>query len=100
MALALAALTRRPMQVGVNGERWFSHLLVHPEHTVHFCRALALQSAREAGQLLTGWPTSELPPAIVLTHQASRLPGLIDALQPLLAERGHIRAKRSCRRRR
>ncbi len=87
-ALALAALTRRPMQVGVNGERWFSHLLVHPEHTVHFCRALALQSAQEASRLLTGWPASELPPAIVLTHQASRLPGLIDALQPLLAERG------------
>jgi hypothetical protein len=87
-ALALAALTRRPMQLGVNGECWFSHLLVHPEHTVHFCRALAQQSAQEAGQLLVGWPASELPPAILLTHQASRLPGLIDALRPLLTERG------------
>ena len=48
----------------------------------------AQQAAQEAAQLLTCWPASELPPAIVLTHQASRLPGLIDALQPLLAERG------------
>jgi hypothetical protein len=86
-ALALAALTHRPMQLGVNGGQWFSHLLVQPEQTVHFCRALAQQAAQEAGQLLSCWPASELPPAILLTHQASRLPGLIDALQPHLAER-------------
>jgi hypothetical protein len=87
-ALALAALTHRPIQLGVNGGHWFSHLLVHPEQTVHFCKALAQEAAQEAAQLLTCWPASELPPAILLTHQASRLPGLIDALQPLLAERG------------
>lgn len=87
-ALALAALTHRPMQLGVNGASWFSHLLVQPEQTVHFCKAIAQQAAQEAGQLLTCWPASELPPAILLTHQASRLPGLIDALRPLLAERG------------
>lgn len=87
-ALALAALQRRPMQLGINGERWFTHLLVPAEHTLHFCRALAQQSAQEAQQLLACWPPCELPPAIVLTHAASRLPGLVDALQPLLAERG------------
>jgi hypothetical protein len=86
-ALALAALQHRPMQLGVKGAQWFSHLLVQPAQTVHFCRELAQQAAQEAGQLLTCWPASELPPAILLTHQASRLPGLIDALQPLLAER-------------
>jgi hypothetical protein len=85
-ALALAALTHRPMQLGVNGEQWFAHLLVQPEQTVHFCRGLAQQAAQEAAQLLACWPASELPPAILLTHQASRLPGLIDALQPLLVE--------------
>ncbi|HZZ80681.1 MAG TPA: hypothetical protein VFE62_19415, partial [Gemmataceae bacterium] len=85
-ALALAALTRRPMQVGVNGTQWFKHLLVRPEHTIHHCRALAQQAAQEAAQLLTCWPKTEMPPAILVTHQASRLPGFIDALRPLLAE--------------
>lgn len=82
-ALALAAHQRRPIQLGVSGAQWFKHLLVQPEETVHCCRALAQMAAREAEQLLTCWPASERPPAILLTQQAGRLPGLIDALEPL-----------------
>ncbi len=35
-ALALAAVQHRPMQIGVNGQQWYRHLLVHPEQTPAF----------------------------------------------------------------
>jgi hypothetical protein len=82
-SLADAALKHQAIQLGVQGSQWFKHLLVHPEETVHFCQALALQAALEAEQLLGCWPASELPRSILLTHAAGRLPGLVEALRSI-----------------
>src|ERR1019366_3869318 len=76
-----AALKHQSIQLGVQGQQWFKHLLVHPEHTVQICQPLARQAAGAAEQLLVCWPATELPRCILLTHQAGRLPGLVEALQ-------------------
>ena len=83
--LTEAALKHQAIQLGVQGQQWFKHLLVHPEQTLQFCRPLARQAAHEAEHLLLCWPPSELPRCIVLTHQAGRLPGLVEALWPLVS---------------
>jgi hypothetical protein len=78
-----AALKRQAIELGVQGQQWFKHLQVHPEQTIGFCATLARQAAQEAERLLVCWPASELPRGIVMTHQASRLPGLVEAMQAL-----------------
>lgn len=83
-SLTDAASKHQAIQLGVQGQQWFMHLLVHPEQPAHFCAGLARQVAHEAEQLLVCWPASELPRQILLTHQAGRLPGLADALRALL----------------
>jgi hypothetical protein len=78
-----AALKRQAIQLAVQGQQWFKHLLVKPEQTTQICGALVSRIVEEAEQLLLSWPASELPRTIVLTHQAARLPGLIDELKLL-----------------
>ncbi|MBI3822298.1 MAG: FHA domain-containing protein [Planctomycetes bacterium] len=72
------------IQLGVQGQQWFKHLLVHPEQPAQFCAGLARQAAHEAEHLLVCWPASELPRCILLTHQAGPLPGLVEALRALV----------------
>jgi hypothetical protein len=79
-----AAMKHQAIQLGVHGQQWFKHLLVHPEQTAQFCQTLARQAAGEAEQMLLCWPASELPRCILLTHQAGRLPGLVEALRALV----------------
>lgn len=78
-----AALGKRSLQIAVQGRAWFKHLLVHPKQTVHFCSQLAHKAVTEAEQLLYGMPSGEWPPAVVFTHAAGRLPGLVQALESL-----------------
>lgn len=79
-----AALHHQAIQIGVQTQQWFKHLLVHPEQTAHFCQALLRCAVDEADSLLSCWPASETPRSIVVTHQASRLPGLVEALHALV----------------
>jgi hypothetical protein len=79
-----AALKYQPIHLAVQGQQWFKHFLVHPEQTVQFCAPLVRQAAHEAEHLLLGWPASELPRCILLTHQAGRVPGLVEALRKLV----------------
>lgn len=79
-----AAMNHQAIQLGVQGQQWFKHLLVHPEQPAQYCAALARQAAHEAEHLLVCWPASELPRCILLTHQAGRLPGLVEALRALV----------------
>ena len=79
-----AALKRQAIQLSVQGAQWSKHLLVHPEQPAQFCEMLAHQAASEAEHLLACWPVSELPRSILLTHEASRLPGLREAMQALV----------------
>jgi hypothetical protein len=81
-----AALKQEAIQLGVEGQQWFKNLLVHPEQTVHYCQPLARQIAQQAEQMLLSWPAGEWPRNIVLTHEAGRLPGLVETIQ-LLAQR-------------
>jgi hypothetical protein len=76
-----AVLKHQAIHLGVQGQQWFKHLLVHPEQTMQFCQPLARQAAQAAEQMLVCWPVTELPRCILLTHQAGRLPGLVKALQ-------------------
>ena len=79
-----AALHHHAIQLGVQGQQWFKHLLVHPEQTMQFCQPLVQKVVYEATQVLQSWPTNEWPRTILLTHQAGRLPGLVTALQALV----------------
>lgn len=83
-ALTDAAQRHQAIQLGVQGQHWFKHLLVHPEQTVQFCQPLVRKVVHEAGLILQGWPTGEWPRTILLTHQAGRLPGLVAELQTLV----------------
>ncbi len=67
---------RQPIQLAVQASQWYHHLLVQPGHTLAFCAPLAAQAAREVEALGNVPPGDEATPAIVLTHQAGRLPGL------------------------
>jgi hypothetical protein len=78
-----AALRHQAVQLGVQGQQWFKHLLVHPEVTLQVCKPIVRRIAEEAERLLACWPASEAPRVIVLTDQAARLPGLIEALEAL-----------------
>jgi hypothetical protein len=79
-----SAQHHQAIQLGVQGQQWFKHLLVHPERTVEFCQPLVNKVVLEAGQVLQGWPPGEWPRTILLTHQAGRLPGLVAGLQALV----------------
>ncbi len=79
-----AALRHQAIQIGVQGQQWFKHLLVHPEQPAEFCQALARHALYETESMLSCWPVGESPRSIVVTHQASRLPGLLDALHTLV----------------
>jgi hypothetical protein len=79
-----AAMQHRAVQLGVQSQHWFKHLLVHPEQTVLFCEPLVQQVVREVEQLMLSAPVEATPRGILLTHQAGRLPGLLEALQALV----------------
>ncbi|MSU78630.1 MAG: FHA domain-containing protein [Gemmataceae bacterium] len=82
--LADASLQRRAIQLGVQGQQWFKHLLVHPEQTSQFCQVLVNKAVAEVDDLMMTCPTGESPRGILLTHEAGRLPGLVEALRSLV----------------
>lgn len=82
--LADAALQRRAIQLGVQGQQWFKHLLVHPEQTSQFCQQLVNKAVAEVDDLMLTCPAGESPRGIILTHEAGRLPGLVEALRTLI----------------
>jgi hypothetical protein len=75
-ALVDACQQRQPIQLAVQASQWYHHLLVQPGHTLAFCAPLAGQAAREVEALGNIPPGDGTTPAILLTHQAGRLPGL------------------------
>ena len=82
--LADAGQQHHAIQLAVQGQQWFKHLLVHPEQTVQFCQALGQKVTHEAKQILQCWPIDEWPRTILLTQAAGRLPGLTPLLQSLV----------------
>jgi hypothetical protein len=82
-SLTDACQRRHPIQLAVQASQWYHHLLVQPEQTLAFCSPLASQSAREVEALGNIPPAEEAPPAILLTHDAGRLPGLRGMLTAL-----------------
>jgi hypothetical protein len=82
-ALIDACLRRHPIQLAVQSSQWYHHLLVQSEQTLAFCSPLASQAAREVEALGNIPPADEAPPAILMTHQAGRLPGLRGLLTAL-----------------
>jgi hypothetical protein len=79
-----AAAKHQSMQLGVHGKAWYKHLLVHPEQTLHCCAPYVRHAVREIEALVAGWPAGETPRSLLLTHDAARMPGLIDALHALV----------------
>jgi hypothetical protein len=82
-ALFGACQQRQPIQLAVQASQWYHHLLVQPAHTLAFCSPLASAAAREVEALGNVPPGDETMPAILLTHQAGRLPGLRGMLSAL-----------------
>jgi hypothetical protein len=78
-----ACQRRHPIQLAVQAPQWYHHLLVQPEQTLAFCSPLASQAVREVEALGNIPPADEAPPAILLTHDAGRLPGLRGMLTAL-----------------
>ena len=74
---------RQPIQLAVQASQWYHHLLVQPAQTLAFCSPLASGAAREVEALGNIPPADETVPAILLTHQAGRLPGLRGMLTAL-----------------
>jgi hypothetical protein len=79
-----ASLQHRAIQLGVQSQQWFKHLLVHPEQTALFCQPLIRQVVAETDHLRRCWPAEAMPRGILLTHAAGQLPGLVEALQELV----------------
>jgi hypothetical protein len=75
-ALVDTCQRRQPIQLAIQASQWYHHLLVQPGHTLAFCAPLAAQAAREVEALGNVPPSDDTAPAILLTHQAGRLPGL------------------------
>ncbi len=78
-----AATQQQAMQVGIQGQSWLHHVLIAPEQTLGVCHPLSQSAMFEAHQLVTATMLDDAPGGIVLTHAASRLPGLLDALRSL-----------------
>jgi hypothetical protein len=79
-----AGLKGQAIQLGVHAQQWYKHLLVHPDHTAHFCAPFLRQALSEVASMLSCWPVDEWPRSILLTHDAGRLPGLVEALHSLV----------------
>jgi hypothetical protein len=82
-SLTDACQRRHPIQLAVQASQWYHHLLVQPEQTLAFCSPLVSQVVREVEPLGNIPPAEEAPPAILLTHDAGRLPGLRNMLTAL-----------------
>jgi hypothetical protein len=73
---------RQPIQLAVQANQWYHHLLVQPGQTLAFCSPLAAQAAREV-EALGNVPPGDEAPSILMTHAAGRLPGLRGMLTAL-----------------
>ncbi len=71
-----ACRRQQPAQLAVQTSQWYHHLLVQPGQTLAFCSPLASAAAREVETLANLPPGGAPMPALLLTHQAGRLPGL------------------------
>lgn len=78
-----AAAKSRVAQLSVQAPTWFQNLLISPEEIGGFCRNLVQQTLREVQRMLSG-PGDHHPRAILLTHDAARLPGLSRAISKQL----------------
>jgi hypothetical protein len=77
-----------PVQVALQGTTWYQHLLMQPEQTAAFCAPFVREAVRVAGEMLGGLAEGDPAGVVLLTHQASRLPGLQAALQGLYPAAG------------
>jgi hypothetical protein len=85
-ALLDAGLYGRMIQLGIQAPQWYQNLLVRPEETSAFCAHLARQAAREVDAFYQMVPAEEVPPSMLLTAQAGRLPGLAMLLRSYMEE--------------
>lgn len=75
-----ACSQNRLAQLTVGGGNWFQNLVIAPEETLYFCRRLVQQAVQEVQRFLTAVGQ---PQVVILTQEASWLPGLVKSLRPL-----------------
>jgi hypothetical protein len=81
-----AALHGRMIQLGIQAPHWYQNLLVHPDESSGFCVPLARQVVREVEAFYQMVPSEEVPPSMLLTGAAGRLPGLALLLRSYMEE--------------
>jgi hypothetical protein len=81
-----AGLRGRTIQIGIEAPNWYQNVLVHPEESSGFCGHLARQVAREVEAFYQMVPAEEVPPSMLLTAPAARLPGLAVLLRSYIEE--------------
>jgi hypothetical protein len=70
----------------VSSTNWYQNLILQPDDFDAFCAPLAKQAATALREMVQS-VAPEPPQAVWLTHAASRLPGLADALHAYMSER-------------
>jgi len=78
-----ATREHRSLHLGVQGREWYKVLLITAADVLQLCRSLTQRTLAEAEHFFQRWPGAEWPPNVLVTHAASRLPGIVDGLRTL-----------------
>lgn len=70
---------RRPVNVAFQTANWFQHLMLQPDDTEAFCAALVQQIVAEIAGVFNA-SVGRHPSAVILSHEASLLPGLATSI--------------------
>lgn len=72
----------KPTALAANAGSWFQNVVITPEETLAFTSRLVQQAVREMQRFLAA--IKQHPQAVILTHEAARLPGLKKGLAQIL----------------
>jgi hypothetical protein len=76
----------RIVQLGVQAQSWYQNLIIYPEQAQAYCTTLLRHFHHELDRMLADLPPEDMP-VFLLTHAASRLPGVAALLQSRIEER-------------
>ncbi|HEV3258463.1 MAG TPA: hypothetical protein VG013_16420 [Gemmataceae bacterium] len=69
------------VELVIQSEHWFQHLMLRPEEVVGFCTPLARQAAREMQALDEELAAHDSVRTLLITASVGRLPGLLELVQ-------------------
>ncbi len=75
----------RAIHLALQGTAWHQTILIEPEQTLALCQPWVKQIVLEVERIANILPGQDFPQAILLTHAAGKLPGLVSELRTLTA---------------